>query len=70
MHPLLESTYDAIKALMLELATLFPDPYIHLGGDQVRKERYLSQHANVLSLSLSFFFISFSLFLLCMLIQN
>ena len=34
MDPTKESTYQFIDAFLGEMATLFPDPYLHLGGDE------------------------------------
>ena len=34
MDPTKESTYKFIDAFLGEMATLFPDPYLHLGGDE------------------------------------
>jgi hexosaminidase len=34
MDPTKESTYAFIDAFLGEMATIFPDPYLHLGGDE------------------------------------
>ena len=34
-HPAKETTYQFIDDVMTEIATLFPAPYIHIGGDEV-----------------------------------
>lgn len=34
MDPTKESTYQFIDAFLGEMATIFPDPYLHLGGDE------------------------------------
>ncbi|MDE1178498.1 MAG: beta-N-acetylhexosaminidase [Edaphobacter sp.] len=34
MDPTKESTYKFIDAFLGEMATIFPDPYLHLGGDE------------------------------------
>jgi hexosaminidase len=36
MDPTRESTYAFIDAFVKEMARLFPDPYYHIGGDEVR----------------------------------
>lgn len=38
VDPTRESTYEFIEALMSEVLPLFPDPYIHMGGDEVQLE--------------------------------
>lgn len=35
LNPLNESVYDAIAILLSELAEVFPDDYVHVGGDEV-----------------------------------
>ena len=42
LHPLREATYEAAGALLEELAALFPDEYVHLGGDEVDGECWLA----------------------------
>jgi hexosaminidase len=34
-YPAAESTYDFLRDIFTEVAALFPDPYIHIGGDEV-----------------------------------
>src|SRR4029077_7723997 len=34
MDPTRDSTYQFIDAFIGEMATIFPDPYLHLGGDE------------------------------------
>ena len=34
LNPTLESTYDFLDAFLGEMSTLFPDEYIHIGGDE------------------------------------
>jgi hexosaminidase len=34
MDPTKESTYQLLDAFIGEMATIFPDPYLHLGGDE------------------------------------
>lgn len=41
LHPLSERTYELADALLTELAGLFPDEYVHLGGDEVDGECWL-----------------------------
>ena len=35
LNPARNRTYEALWALLRELTTLFPDSYLHLGGDEV-----------------------------------
>ena len=35
LNPLNENVYDAISILLSELADVFPDDYVHVGGDEV-----------------------------------
>ena len=35
LHPLRERTYEVVASLLTELAAVFPDEYIHLGGDEI-----------------------------------
>ena len=42
LHPLREATYEAVSTLLHELAAIFPDEYLHLGGDEVDGECWLS----------------------------
>ena len=35
LHPLKEATYEVIEKLLIELSDIFPDSYLHLGGDEV-----------------------------------
>jgi len=35
MDPTVESTYQFIQSFLGEMANLFPDPFVHLGGDEV-----------------------------------
>ena len=32
----LEKTYKIMKEVFTEIFELFPDPYVHLGGDEVK----------------------------------
>jgi hexosaminidase len=41
LHPLSERTYELIDLLLTELAELFPDEYMHIGGDEVDGECWL-----------------------------
>lgn len=35
MNPASNETYELLWTLLLEVAAVFPDMYIHLGGDEV-----------------------------------
>ncbi len=35
MDPTKDSTYDFLEKFLTEMAGLFPDPYLHIGGDEV-----------------------------------
>ena len=45
LHPLNEATYTLIAELLAELASIFPDRYMHLGGDEVDGQCWLSDAA-------------------------
>ena len=40
MNPLNEDVYRFIDTLIAEMKTLFPDPYIHIGGDEVNPKQW------------------------------
>lgn len=42
LNPLSEEVYSLIGSLLAELATIFPDDYLHLGGDEVDAECWLA----------------------------
>lgn len=42
MDPTREETYEFISNFLSEMATLFPDPYIHVGGDEVNGKHWQS----------------------------
>ena len=42
LHPLLEETYTLIEQLLAEMAGIFPDDFLHLGGDEVDGDCWLS----------------------------
>jgi N-acetyl-beta-hexosaminidase len=41
LNPLNESVYDALATLLTELADVFPDAYVHVGGDEVSPDWWL-----------------------------
>ena len=45
LNPLDESVYQAIDALLGEVAEIFPDEYLHLGGDEVNPSWWQSDPA-------------------------
>jgi hexosaminidase len=40
MDPTREETYQFLEALIGEIAPLFPDPYFHIGGDEVNPKQW------------------------------
>ena len=42
LNPTLESTYEFLDAFLGEMSTLFPDEYIHIGGDESNGEDWQS----------------------------
>lgn len=40
LDPTLDATWELLDALLDDLLALFPDPFIHLGGDEVHPEVY------------------------------
>lgn len=42
MNPAKQSTFDFIEALLEEVVQLFPDEYLHIGGDEVGYSCWLS----------------------------
>lgn len=35
MNPARNETFELLWSLLLEIASVFPDAYVHLGGDEV-----------------------------------
>ncbi len=46
MDPTREETYDFLDAFLEEMTQLFPDPYFHIGGDEVNGKQW-SQSASI-----------------------
>src|SRR5208283_6067910 len=46
MDPSKESTYDFLDGFIGEMTQLFPDPYFHIGGDEVNP-RIWNQSASI-----------------------
>jgi hexosaminidase len=46
MDPTREETYDFLDAFLAEMTQLFPDPYFHIGGDEVNGKQW-SQSATI-----------------------
>ena len=42
LNPLKEETYDLIERLLAELGSIFPDEFVHIGGDEVDGDCWLS----------------------------
>lgn len=42
MDPTLDSTYQFLDAFISEMAAIFPDPYFHIGGDEVNPKEWTS----------------------------
>ncbi len=42
LNPGKELTYDVIRTILTELAVLFPGRYIHIGGDEVQNEKWIT----------------------------
>ena len=42
LHPFKEEVYELVDRLLRELVTIFPDEYLHLGGDEVDGDCWLS----------------------------
>ena len=42
LNPILDSTYDFLDVFLGEMSTLFPDEYIHIGGDESNGEDWQS----------------------------
>ena len=42
LDPSNEAVYDFLTALIAEISTIFPDPYLHIGGDEVLSEHWLN----------------------------
>lgn len=40
MNPTLDETYNMLQDFFNEMAALFPDPYMHFGGDEVNYKAY------------------------------
>ena len=52
LHPLKEATYEVIEKLLIELSDIFPDSYLHLGGDEVDGDCWLADE-DILAFSLA-----------------
>jgi hexosaminidase len=46
MDPTREETYDFLDAFLAEMTQLFPDPYFHIGGDEVNGKQW-SQSSSI-----------------------
>ncbi len=46
MDPTRESTYQFLDAFIGEMAALFPDPFFHIGGDEVTGKQWNSSRAH------------------------
>lgn len=42
MDPTKDAVYDFLTTLITEVASVFPDPYLHIGGDEVMSEHWLT----------------------------
>jgi hexosaminidase len=42
MDPTIESTYEFLDSFIGEMAAIFPDPYFHIGGDEVNPKEWTS----------------------------
>ncbi|CAM6097445.1 unnamed protein product [Calypogeia fissa] len=45
LNPLLQKTYDVVKNVITEVATLFPDSFYHAGGDEINPKCWLDDPA-------------------------
>ena len=45
LDPTLDATWEMLDAVVGDLVALFPDPFLHIGGDEVHPEVYAFEDA-------------------------